>query len=120
MFFASRTFAGPTTCIDCKICQIRSPASGSVAMIMSMPITASGITGYGTARCFVANVRGIREPQPKESPSRLPIELETLPSASRFVTVCRIPKHQLTMERPARRTEKEKRPVAQSPQLPEP
>ena len=89
-------------------------------MIMSSPITASGITGYGTARGFVANVRGIRNPQPNEIPSRLPIEFETLCKASRFVTVCRIPKHQVTIARPASRTENENRPVAQSPQLPEP
>ena len=88
-------------------------------MIMSIPITASGITAYGTGR-IEANVRGIRKPQPKERPSRLPIEFETLPSASRLHTVCRIPKHQVTMASPTSRTEKEKRPVAQSPQLPEP
>ena len=29
-------------------------------MIMSTPITASGMTGYGTGFGFVANVRGIR------------------------------------------------------------
>ena len=120
MFFASNEFAWPTTCIDWRICQISRPASGSVATIMSRPITASGITGYGTRRSFVANVLGIRKPQPNESPSRLPIEPETLSSAARFVTVCRIPKHQVTIARPARRTENEKRPVAQSPQLPEP
>ena len=89
-------------------------------MIMSSPITASGITAYGTFRSFVANVRGIRKPQPNESPSRLPIEPETLSSACRFVTVWRIARHQVTIARPASRTEREKRPVAQSPQLPDP
>ena len=106
--------------IDSKICQTSSPARGSVAMIMSSPITASGITGYGTGFGFVANVRGIRKPQPKEIPNRLKIEFETLWSASRFVTVCRIAKHHVTIASPASRTENEKSPVAQSPQLPEP
>ena len=89
-------------------------------MIMSSPITASGMTGYGTGRGLVAKVRGIRNPQPNEMPSRLPIELETLWSASRLVTVCRMPRHHVTIARPASRTENEKSPVAQSPQLPAP
>ena len=59
-------------CIDCMICQMSNPASGSVAMIMSTPITASGITAYGTLRSFVAKVRGIRKPQPNEMPEPLP------------------------------------------------
>ena len=35
---------------DWMIITTSSAASGSVAMIMSMPMTASGITGYGTGR----------------------------------------------------------------------
>ena len=89
-------------------------------MIMSRPITASGITGYGTGRGFVANVRGMRKPHPNEMPSRLPMLSDTLCSASRFVTVCRIAQHHVRIASPASRTENEKSPVAQSPQLPEP
>ena len=48
------------------------------------------------------------------------MSFETLCSASRFVTVCRIARHQVTIDSPASSTEKEKMPVAQSPQFPEP
>jgi hypothetical protein len=58
MFFASSGSVLPTASNDWRICQTSSPASGSVAMIMSIPITARGITAYGTLRGFVAKRRG--------------------------------------------------------------
>ena len=59
MFFASsgstETFANDWTIISTS-----RTASGSVAMIMSMAITVSGITGYATERGFVAKRFGQR------------------------------------------------------------
>ena len=45
MFFASWALIVTDGSIDWTIITTSSAASGSVAMIMSMPITASGITG---------------------------------------------------------------------------
>ena len=59
MFLASCALIVTDGSIDWMIITTSRAASGSVAMIMSMPITVSGMTGYGTSRP-VANRFGHR------------------------------------------------------------
>ena len=60
MFFASSGSTVTLGSSDCTIISTSSTASGSVAMIMSIAITVSGITGYGTGSGFVAKRFGHR------------------------------------------------------------
>ena len=87
-------------------------------MIMSIAITASGITAYGTGVGFVAKRFGA---QVAEARARRRVACRAgreTRAGARAVTVCRIATHQVTIESPASSTENEKRPSPSRPTCP--